>query len=201
MPHDYFKDSDPDLHEHTSGGIAGTDKSRNTLAKRKGRGGQGLNISPKSPKPGAFEPCFMGRCRLRCHSCWRSLCVLQWPCKPAGTLLSLLPPTSAHILLCSRMLVLQTKFSLNKPSGSLLAFSFRAPIQDDLGSLIMQTSTQHPTSCPGCCYPNLKASSGQTHYPHPLSSPRFFWIYLFQDMTFGCCLWTRKQAFARHWIC
>lgn len=64
-----------------------------------GRGhGNGLKNNTESPNPGVFYPCFPGRCRLRCISCWGSLCVLWWLYQQQWQLKSLIsvpdPPPS-----------------------------------------------------------------------------------------------------------
>lgn len=53
------------------------------------------------------------------------------PCDTAAEYLTRLPPTFAHTLFSSEILVLLNGFSLNKPSGSLLDFPFLSPIWYD----------------------------------------------------------------------
>lgn len=96
--------------------------------------GSGLNKSTETPKPGVFDPCFTRRCRVRCYSHWRSLCVLHKLAEIATvhlkSLIMVPGPSPSHF--CSHTGLIwdiqwRIAFSLNKPSGSLLGFPGGGP--------------------------------------------------------------------------
>lgn len=139
---------------------------------------------------------------LKVTACFAVMVQASWAVAPWNPSLRYLtfPPTFAHTLFWSRILVLLTGFSLNKPSGSF-----------SLGCCPFWTPPSRITEEPFLWTPLLASAahaqfsnivlSGQTQYLHAFSRLHFFWVYLLLDMTCGCCLWTGKQALFRHQIC
>lgn len=159
-----------------------------------GWGGSGLNKSTETPKPGVFDPCFTRRCRFKCYSHWRSLCVLHKLAEIATVHLKslirclvLLPPTFAHTLVSSGI------YSKGLPSLWI------NPLGPYLASLVVDLHLEWPGRPSNASTHSLpqsglqsthaaaqilsKSSSGQTHHPHLLIRPRSCWVYLFSDMT------------------